>query len=99
MIIRYKSKRLEKICTEPTEAKKKYGFRMAAEISDCIDDIQAAESVEMMIKLGLHRCHPLHNNRFGQYAMDLIHPYRLIFEKDDEGKIHIVKIIEIVDYH
>lgn len=72
---------------------------MAAEISDCIDDIRAADSVEMMISLGLHRCHPLHNNRAGQYAMDLIHPYRLIFEKDDKGNIHIVKIIEIVDYH
>lgn len=30
--------------------------------------------------------------------MDLVHPYRLIFEKIDE-EIRIVMVIEITDYH
>ena len=47
----------------------------------------------------MRRCHSLTNNRSEQYAMDLIQPYRLVFEKDDENEIRIVKIIEIIDYH
>ena len=44
------------------------------------------------------RCHPLTNNRKGQYAVDLVHPYRLVFEKHG-NEIQVVHIMEIVDYH
>lgn len=37
-------------------------------------------------------------NRKEQYAMDLVHPYRLVFEKEGD-EIQIACIIEIVDYH
>lgn len=37
-------------------------------------------------------------NRKGQYAVDLVHPYRLVFEKNGD-EIQIVNILEIVDYH
>ena len=33
-----------------------------------------------------------------QYAVDLVHPYRLVFEKV-EDQIQIVSITEIIDYH
>jgi hypothetical protein len=33
-----------------------------------------------------------------EYAMDLVHPYRLIIKQGEES-IQIVKIIEIEDYH
>lgn len=33
-----------------------------------------------------------------QYAVDLLHPYRLIFEKQGDV-IQIARIIEITDYH
>ena len=46
-----------------------------------IDEISVADTVEMMIKFHIGRCHSLSNNRNGQYAVDLIHPYRLVFEK------------------
>lgn len=52
----------------------------------------------MMIQFGIGRCHPLTQNRKGQYAVDLAHPYRLVFEKM-ENQIQIVNILEIVDYH
>lgn len=42
--------------------------------------------------------HVQEKNRKGQYAVDLVHPYRLIFEKKD-GEIQIANIVEIVDYH
>lgn len=63
-----------------------------------IDQLNAAETVEEMINFSIGRCHQLIGNREGQYALDLVHPYRLIFVKIDD-QIQIVKIIEIVDYH
>ncbi len=36
--------------------------------------------------------------RKNQYAVDLVHPYRLVFEKKGDD-IQIVKVMEIVDYH
>ncbi len=63
-----------------------------------IDQLNAAETVEEMINFSIGRCHQLNGNREGQYALDLVHPYRLIFVKIDD-QIQIVKIIEIVDYH
>lgn len=52
----------------------------------------------MMIQYRIGRCHPLKGNRKNQYAVDLVHPYRLIFEKK-ESEIQIVNITEITDYH
>ena len=63
-----------------------------------IDQLNSAETVEEMINFSIGRCHQLNGNREGQYALDLVHPYRLIFVKIDD-QIQIVKIIEIVDYH
>ena len=60
------------------------------------------------------RCHELIGDRKGQFAVDLIHPSRLVFEplihpdappptKPDGGydwtKITGIIILEIVDYH
>ena len=63
-----------------------------------IDNIIAADSVEMLVLCRIGRCHPLHGDRKGQYSMDLIHPYRLIFTRVD-NEIQIVEVQEIVDYH
>ena len=75
-----------------------YSQEMADKIHQRIDEIGAADSVEMMIQFHIGRCHPLKQNRKGQYAMDLVHPYRLVFEKNGD-EIQIANILEIVDYH
>ncbi len=54
---------------------------MAEKIHQRIDEIDASETVEEMVQCHIGRCHYLTGNRKGQYAMDLIHPQRLIFEK------------------
>ena len=51
-----------------------------------------------MIENHIGRCHRLQGNRSGQYAVDLEHPYRLIFSVNGE-QIQIAKIEEIADYH
>lgn len=98
MQIEYKTKAIEKVCTIASVAVKKYGISMAEKIQQRIDEISAADSVEQMIQFQIGRCHPLKQNRKNQYAVDLIHPQRLIFEKV-ENEIKIVNIIEITDYH
>ena len=98
MQIEYKSKKLKKICTNASEAEKKYGYEMMRKIHQRVGEITAAINVEMMIQFNVGRCHQLKGNRKNQYAVDLVHPYRLIFEKIGE-KIQIANIIDIIDYH
>ena len=57
------------------------------------------------------RMHQLKGNRDEQFAVDLVHPYRLVFEpnhdplprKKDGGinleQVTAIKIMEVVDYH
>lgn len=96
--IDYKTRKLEKVCTIAYEAEKQYGREMAEKIQHRIDEIASASSVEMMLQFRIGRCHLLKGNRKNQYAVDLVHPYRLVFEKC-EDEIQIAYITEIVDYH
>lgn len=98
MEITYKNNKIRKICTDIKVAEKTYGAQMAEKIDMRISEISAADTVEMMIQFRIGRCHPLTQNRKGQYAMDLVHPYRLVFEKNG-NEIQIANILEIVDYH
>lgn len=98
MDITYKNNKIKKVCTDAKAAERTYGQEMADKIHQRIDEIGAADTVEMMIQFHIGRCHPLKQNRKGQYAVDLVHPYRLVFEKHDD-EIQIANILEIVDYH
>ena len=86
------------VCEDAEKATRKYGDRMAEMIDQRIGEIESADSVETLIKYRIGRCHQLTGNRKNQYAMDLTHPYRLVFEKKKD-KIIAVEILEIVDYH
>ena len=57
------------------------------------------------------RCHRLTGDRNGQFAVDLVQPYRLVFQPSyrpvplradggiDTARITAITIIEVVDYH
>lgn len=98
MKVEYRNRSIEKVCTIASVAEKMYGTQMAEKIQRRIDQIKAADSVEQMIQYKVGRCHPLHQNRKNQFAVDLVHPMRLVFEKNG-NEIQVAKIIEIVDYH
>ena len=98
MKITYANRKIEKVCTNHTAAVRAHGVRMAEKIAQCIFAIAAAETVESLVKRGLYRCHALKQDRKGQYAMDLVHPYRLVFEIHGE-EIEIANILEVIDYH
>ena len=75
-----------------------------------LDDLRAADNLQVMMTLS-GRCHPLVGNRKGQWALDLDHPYRLIFElandplpdlgdgRLDLEKVTAVRLLSIEDYH
>ena len=92
--ITYKNKKIKKVCTDAKTAERTYGQEMADKIHQRIDEIGAADTVEMMIQFHIGRCHPLKQNRKGK----LVHPYRLVFEKNGD-EIQIANILEVVDYH
>ena len=98
MDIVYSSKKIERICTDASAARQAYGSNMSVKIQMRINEIKASETVEEMIMWHIGRCHALIGDRKGQYAVDLVHPYRLIFEKY-EDTVQIAYIVEIADYH
>lgn len=98
MELEYKSKSLRRICEDLAYCQKKYGLDMAKIIKRRINEIRSSKSVDFMMQHGIGRCHALKGKRNNQYAVDLVHPFRLVFEIREEH-IVIAKIIEIVDYH
>jgi proteic killer suppression protein len=71
---------------------------MAVLIHQRVNEIRSAESIEQMIQFSIGRCHRLKGNKKDFYAMDLIHPYRLIISKDG-AMVCCTKIEAIEDYH
>lgn len=71
---------------------------MERKIYERIEDLQMVSSIEALLMGRIGRCHPLKGNREGEYAMDLIGGYRLIFQQY-EGYIEIVMVNSIEDYH
>lgn len=98
MNIEFKSNKLERECTDYKAAVNKYGDIMAQKLAQRMTELQSADTVEMLVQFSVGRCHPLKGNRKGEYAMDLVHPYRLIFENKN-SKLKLIKIISIEDYH
>ena len=98
MEVIYKNRRLQRVCTNIDAASRKYGNRMAELIRIRIRQIKSADDIESLLAEKLGRCHALKGDRQGQYAMDLVHPYRLVFERLGEV-IQIARIVEITDYH
>lgn len=101
MKIEYRTKKLEKQCTEFKRAQKDFGIDMASKISQRINELMAATSVDMMVQFSIGRCHGLTGNRKGEYALDLTQPYRLVFKvvEQDIEVIDVVFITSIEDYH
>ena len=101
--IEYKNKKLERQCTIYKEAVRSYGKDMAVKIEQVIGELEAADSVNFLEKHSISRCHALIGNRKGEFAMDLVHPFRLVFEKKENTielkRVEMVKVTDIINYH
>lgn len=111
MDILFGSSTLRKICTSGPEAVNVYGPEAAKQLRTRLDDMAAAPTLAVLDTLPQARCHELDGDRRGQFAVDLKHPYRLVFRpannpvplKPDAGldwsKVTGITILEVGDYH
>lgn len=112
MDIIFRSNSLASSCNSWNKAVRKYGRETALLVIKRLDQIRAAANLADLMKLPGARCHQLKGDRKDQFAVDLVHPYRLIFtpadnpepRKDDGGidltRVRSVTIIQVKeDYH
>lgn len=111
MDISFNSSRLEKDCNDSKRTTKRWGSDCGSRLRRRLDELRAAETLEIMRTLPQARCHELRGDRKDQLAVDLKHPYRLIFEvandplpqKEDGGldwkNVTAIRILEVTDYH
>jgi proteic killer suppression protein len=111
MLISFKTKKLQKTCSQQREMQKQLGPAMARKLQQRLMELQAADTLADISHLPPPRCHELGGNRTGQFSVDLVHPYRLLFipaenpvpTREDGGVdlnlVVAVQIIEIEDTH
>lgn len=111
MNIVFKSKKLEKTLNSEKEINRVYGKQIGRFIMRRLQFLRAAPALVDVPAIPPERCHELSGERKGEFAVDLKHPYRLLFrpyhdpipQKDDGGidltKITSIEITGIEDYH
>lgn len=110
MDILFQNGKLAKVFNSESQLRQKYGER-AKVLRRRLDEMRAVENLEELRSLPQVRCHELKGNRAGTLAVDVGHPYRLIFEpandpiprKLDGGldwtKVTAIMILAVEDYH
>jgi proteic killer suppression protein len=111
MLIFFRTKKLQKICSEDREMQRQLGPAMARKLRQRLMELKAAETLADVSHLPPPRCHELTSDRAGQFSVDLDHPYRLLFIPADEpvpyredggidlARVREIEIIEIEDTH
>ena len=111
MDIFFKTRRLAKVFNSEREFRKRYGDRMAKTIAMRLAVLKHARTLSMVPTTPPERRHRLAGKRKEQYAVDLVHPHRLVFEprrsagapddaEDGEaGGVAAITVIEVTDYH
>ena len=92
-------------------AQREWGPTRGKLVRQRLDELNAADNLNIMTLIQRARCHQLTGNLKGKFSVDLDHPYRLIFEplhdplptNPDGGlaldKITAIHILEIRDTH
>ena len=111
MDIAFRTRKIEKTFNSADALKRVYGARMARVIMTRLAVLRAARNLALVPTSQPERAHRLHGDRDGQYAVDLVHPHRLVFEPGhaplprtedgavDAGQVTAIVIVEVTDYH
>jgi plasmid maintenance system killer protein len=111
MDIIFRNNKLKKRCNSLNGAQKAWGTVRGRLVIKRLDEICDSDNLKVLKSLPQARCHPLKGDYGGKWAVDLEHPYRLIFEpantrlpilKDggpDLEKVTAVRILAVEDYH
>ena len=111
MKIVFQTSKLTKTFNSTSALQKAYGDRIAQTIRRRLAVLKNARTLSLVPTTKPERRHQLTGNRRGQYAIDLIHPHRLVFKPDhepiprkkdggiDTDRVTAITIIEVIDYH
>ena len=111
MEISYRNQGLAKLFDSERELRRAYGDRQARIILARIGLLANVETLAMVPHSPPERMHQLAGARQNQFAVNLVHPYRLVFcpgndpvpLKEDGGidltRVTAITILEVVDYH
>ena len=94
----FRSKKLETYYKNSKKGCKVWGDAVARRYIQRIDLLQEAENMLEVHKLPGLRCHPLKGKREGQYAINLVERWRLIFILAGE-KAEIICIEEVSKHY
>ena len=98
MIIRFRTKKLEKQYVQHKEAIRTYGTIVARKYIQRIDIIKNVRNIEELKKLPALRCHELKGARAGQWTVNLTGFYRLIFTLEGDY-LEIARIEEVSKHY
>jgi len=111
MEIVFKNSRDESLFNSRERLQKKYGQPNADRIMQRMQELRAMPDLSAAAGMPQLRCHQLKGDRKRELAVDLIHPFRLIFTvaqnpepvKDDGGldwsRVYSIQIEKVEDYH
>jgi len=109
--IEFKTKKLQRIFCSHRELTRVYGDQMAKKIKLRLAVLESAPSLADVPVAPPVRCHHLRGRMKGDFAVDLIHPHRLVFRaahdpipRNEDGEVDmrqitVIQITEVVDYH
>jgi toxin HigB-1 len=110
MDIQFSSSKLNRIFNSEQQLRKAYGKESSKKIRLRMAVLQNATTLLEVPRKKPDRCHGLKGSRSGQYAVDLNHPFRLVFEPAgtyatredgsvDESTVICITIKRVEDYH
>ena len=111
MEVTFSTKKLATLCCSAKEMKAKWGQRMAEKLQQRLLELVAADSLGDVPRVPPPRCHELTGDLKGKLAVDLVHPYRLVFSpghdprpvKEDGGldwaQVTEIVVESVIDYH
>lgn len=112
MDISFRTRRLMRTFNSRDSLARHFGDRMARTIMIRLAVLKSAANLSLVPHTRPERLHQLAGRRSGQFAVDLIHPQRLIFTPNhdpiprrqedgaiDRERVTSIRIEEVVDYH
>lgn len=107
MELRFKNNTLKKQCEDPRRAQRDFGAAIGIKLTQRVAELAAATNLTDIRLISAARLRRLKGSRKDQYAVDLVHPFRLVFSPVlcegvaiyDLKAIDLIRIEEVIDYH
>jgi len=111
MEVTFRTRKLQKTANSEGLLKREYGAENGRLIMHRLSVLAAANSLADVPSVRPERCHQLDGKRRGQFAVDVKHPFRIVFEPADDpppmrdngeldlARVTSVCILSIEDYH